>query len=39
MESIDRNVEEILDHLTDHFAAMQYSAWSDDNHNGEKTYE
>lgn len=29
VESIDRNVEEILDHLADHVAEMRYSGLQD----------
>ena len=39
VESIDRNVEEILDGLTDHFADLRYTDWRDDGYAGRNGYD
>lgn len=39
VESIDRNVEEILDQLTDHLADVRYGGWREDRYIGQNGYE
>jgi len=39
VESIDRNVEQILDHLADHVADVRYSGWQDSSRTNDPEFE
>ncbi len=39
VESIDKNVEEILDQLSDHLAGVRYAEWGDDRYPGHDAYD